>query len=197
MRTPKGRLVRFTTMSVGRLEVWNHVLCDWKRHVLQSTAGKALGSRELCCSVHLPSMLQICRRGQKSTNKTVFADRKPGSKLTVRIPSFMTRPRVTKKKKWSRHREKPKKAVERALVGFPCFLGCLFASCHGLSDLNAVRAALVLACSYSFNAANSALPLTASATLLNRLSIPRKSPFKLWIATENSLVSKAHGRCCS
>lgn len=97
----------------------------------------------------------------------------------------------------SASRKAKKSRWARALVGFPCFLGCLFASCHGLSDLNAVRAALVLACSYSFNAANSALPLTASATLLNRLSIPRKSPFKLWIATENSLVSKAHGRCCS
>lgn len=68
---------------------------DNERHVLQSTSGKALDSRELCCSVHPLSMLQICRRGQKSTNKTVFADRKSGSKLIVQIPSFMTRPRVT------------------------------------------------------------------------------------------------------
>ena len=43
----------------------------------------------------------------RSTNKTVFADRKSGSKLIVQIPSFMTRPRVTTlvlQKRWSWHR---------------------------------------------------------------------------------------------
>lgn len=38
--------------------------------------------------------------------QTVFADRRPGSKLTVQIPSFMTLTRVTtlvQKKRWSRH----------------------------------------------------------------------------------------------
>lgn len=48
----------------------------------------------------VPSTLYQCFKyvdsdKKKSTNKTVFADRKPGSKLIVQIPSFMTRPRVT------------------------------------------------------------------------------------------------------
>lgn len=46
----------------------------------------------------VPSTLHQCFKyvdEDKKKVQTVFADRKPGSKLTVQIPSFMTRPRVT------------------------------------------------------------------------------------------------------
>lgn len=72
MRTPKERAIGKIRLKCQLADLKSEITCyviDNERHVLQSTAGKALDSRELCCYVHPPSMLQICRRGQKkSTN---------------------------------------------------------------------------------------------------------------------------------